>query len=424
MISIEKILEQRTGLSASIIGERNFDSAISRILKKYSLSGIEELADKLRYREEIFDSFIEEITIPETWLFRDKNVYEYLPGLVWKILNKNNPDYKINILSAPCSTGEEAYSIAISLLNSGFKGLFKIKALDINKKSIDFAGKGIYTKNSLRDTNLNVNYLNYLAIDDKHVRVKPELKEHIEFSFGNLIDENCIEEKEKFDIIFSRNLLIYFDKESRERYLKVLRRHFNDNGVLFCGHSEKSWFISKGFDNIDEDGVFACKYLREKHDIRQQMKAARKIKSNHTPQKKLTGSEKRTRQKYIEKSRHIINKPKPVKAEKSAEDEPLNKAMYLANQGETLKAEKICLDIISENKVEYQAYYILGLIKESINDIIEAEVFFNKVLYLNPSHHESLVHLSLIHNKLGNNDLSDRYKLRAEKVFFKREDLK
>lgn len=183
------------------------------------------------FREEYHFKFLKEICIPE-------------------LLNKRF----INIWSAGCSTGEEPYSIAISVTEalSRYKGLkpeVMILGTDISTTAIDFAKAGIYEEeqipDDIRDSILKKYFLKGVGEYSGRVLVKDFLKSKVYFERLNLKDR-IYPVRRDFDIIFCRNVMIYFSSEMKEHVISRFYDHLMDGGYLFLGHSE-AMLNRKGF---------------------------------------------------------------------------------------------------------------------------------------------------------------------------------
>ncbi len=175
---------------------------------------------------------IDYLTVNETYFFRE--MYQ-INLLVQKI---KNSDKKVEILCAPSSSGEEPYTIAMSLLeNSINKNQFKIVAIDINSDVIKEAKKAIYRQRSLHKVPLDIKQRYFLKKDDMY-HLSDEIKNLVELKVLNIFDEN-IPKLGKFDYIFSRNMLIYFDKETKLKAKNILEGLLkNSDTPIFFGHAD------------------------------------------------------------------------------------------------------------------------------------------------------------------------------------------
>ncbi len=196
------------------------------------LDWLETKADAEEWQE-----FTNALTTNLTSFFRERHHFEELKALV-----KSNPskrDWKI--WCAAASTGEEPYSIAMTMKESCPVGSqFKIWASDIDTHVLQTAAAGIYKTSSLSnlsDEQTKSFFLKGTGRNTGYCRVKPELKSHISFFQLNLMSENW-PMKEIFDVVFCRNVMIYFDAPTQRAVLAKIHRKTQPNGILFIGHSE------------------------------------------------------------------------------------------------------------------------------------------------------------------------------------------
>ncbi len=173
---------------------------------------------------------------PVHFLFLNEQV---LPAYTKK--TKNSETFKV--WSAGCSSGEEPYTISIvlneyKLNNPNFK--FQILGTDISSKMLEKAARGIYDMNKANALSLDIKkkyFLKSKNIENQTVRVHPKLQENLSLSYLNLMDTNY-DIKDSFDVIFCRNVLIYFDRPTQEAVINKLCTYLKKDGYFFIGHSE------------------------------------------------------------------------------------------------------------------------------------------------------------------------------------------
>jgi chemotaxis protein methyltransferase CheR len=206
--------------------------------------------------------FIEAITINETYFFRD---FPQLQGFAEKALpfciekKKEAKDYKLRIWSAACSTGEEAYTLSIILqemIDDYSKFKVEIKATDVDRKVLDHAAKGLYGERSMKDTPAAYREKHFIQQGDQW-RVLSHAKDPIEFLQLNFVDRSAMRNMRGFDFVFCRNVLIYFDDDSRKKVVNALYDSLVPGGYLFLGHSESIGRITAAFELQKVDG-FLC----------------------------------------------------------------------------------------------------------------------------------------------------------------------
>ncbi len=188
------------------------------------------------------------VSTNKTFFFREYNHFEYLNSKIIPDITRNNEkSHQIDIWSAGCSSGEEAYSLAITLkefFKTSMDWFIKITATDISTIVLSKAQNGIYHQSEFENVSdhLIKKYFQYgVEHWDGYLRVKKELKSIIQFQRFNLLDK--FNSLRKFDVIFCRNVLIYFDKDTQQSIISKFAEQLNPKGYLIVGHSESLFNI-------------------------------------------------------------------------------------------------------------------------------------------------------------------------------------
>ncbi len=190
--------------------------------------------------KEVFN-FLNVVTTNKTDFFREPVHFDYLRDEILPHFVDNNRSLKI--WSAGCSSGEEPYTISIVLnefKNNNPLFSFSILGSDISNKVLTTASKGIYNEQKVALLPLEMKKKYFLKSKDREnpsVRVKPELQKNIALKYVNLMD-NSYNIGDKFDVIFCRNVLIYFDRATQEKVINKLCQYLKPGGIFFIGHSE------------------------------------------------------------------------------------------------------------------------------------------------------------------------------------------
>ena len=195
---------------------------------------------------------INAITTNLTAFFRENHHFEYLAKTVIPELQAKNSDRKIKIWSAGCSTGEEPYSLAITLKESSLSPQWNVhlQATDLDSNVLASASRGIYTMSRVEGMSkqrLKRWFYRGKGSQQGMVKVKPELNQMISFAQLNLMDNWHVEPQ---DIIFCRNVIIYFNKETKTRLVQKYAESLKPGGYLFIGHSESLYKITDRFELI------------------------------------------------------------------------------------------------------------------------------------------------------------------------------
>lgn len=240
--SLRKLSNEHSGI---LVPDDKFDMFYSRLSKRVRLLGFtrfnqycQYLAD---YPELEFTEFINAVTTNLTSFFRENYHFDYLAqSLLPDLLKKNQSQKKMRVWSAGCSTGEEPYSLAMILLeNVPADWDIKILATDLDTHVLSRAAEGIYTLeqvSAIGEQRLHRWFQKGLGANSHQVRVKNSLRHIIQFKPLNLMQEWPM--KGLFDVIFCRNVLIYFDRETKSMLAHRYAALLQDSGYLFIGHSE------------------------------------------------------------------------------------------------------------------------------------------------------------------------------------------
>jgi chemotaxis protein methyltransferase CheR len=189
-----------------------------------------------------FEEMISRITTHFTGFFREPIQFEILrQSLLPQLIRERMARKRLRIWSAACSSGEEIYTILIELLDF-FGGEIppnwdvKILGTDIDQRSLAAASQGVFAAETLKtlpDPRMN----RYFVEEGARVRFNPRLATPLRFAQLNLMAK-AYPFKEKMDIIFCRNVAIYFDSDGKDHLYQALHRHLAEDGYLFSGHSE------------------------------------------------------------------------------------------------------------------------------------------------------------------------------------------
>ncbi|MBI4509106.1 MAG: protein-glutamate O-methyltransferase CheR [Deltaproteobacteria bacterium] len=224
-------------------------------LEALSLPNFSDYYRFLRYdpdRRAEFEEIVERVTTNETYFFREMYQLEALRDEIFPELQERQPrGRRMTIWSAGCSTGEEAYTIAILVLESGRFRDWDVRVFgsDISRRVLSIARKGMYGRSSFRSTDERYLRRYFREIDGKY-HVREEVKALTSFGQLNLLDEEMLSIVGDVDVILCRNVLIYFDLEARKRTIGAFYRKLLKGGYLLLGHSESLLNISTAFELV------------------------------------------------------------------------------------------------------------------------------------------------------------------------------
>ncbi|HEX4003547.1 MAG TPA: protein-glutamate O-methyltransferase CheR [Candidatus Acidoferrales bacterium] len=241
--------------------------ACARRMKETGIGTPRDYWDQLTARasrEGELRSLLNEITIGETCLFRSQPQLDALRKVILpEFLGEKVKQVvkRLRVWSAGCSTGEEAYTLAITMLEEAeslLKGwTVEIVATDLNDRSVEAAKAGIYGDYALRNTPDHFKRKYFVPADGKKLQVRPEVKKLITFSRLNLKDDSKVLFMKGMDLIFCCNVLIYFDGPSKSRVVEHFFSNLNFGGYFFLGTSESLLKLNDQFHLVHFPGTIA-----------------------------------------------------------------------------------------------------------------------------------------------------------------------
>jgi len=240
--ALSRIIYETTGIKIEDRKLSVLEVKLRIFMKRKGLSSIDEVIERIKSDRSLFEELIAAITVNETYFFREREHFDVLVDII-----KEKGMRSVKILSLPCSTGEEPYSIAIYLEEHFGKGLgYEIIGVDIDKYAVMRAKEGVYHKKSLLRLSKDIVKKYFFEKDDLYY-VRPDIKKKVLFYVGNILDYPFLKRLGLFDFVFCRNLFIYFDKPKKEEALKNIYAILKRGGYLFLAKTEFLFGIKHNF---------------------------------------------------------------------------------------------------------------------------------------------------------------------------------
>jgi len=387
------LIKETLGLEITSIGQSTLERAVNHRLQALQLTSQEKYWHILQSSKKELENLVEEVVIPETWLFRDKHYFATLTNLVhsnhWKLPSV------FRVLSVPCATGEEPYSLAIALLSAGIPPKqLHIDAVDISSKAIARAKKGTFRKRSFRN-NDPLLQKNFFIKTDEGYSIVNRVREVVTFHNGNILSSSFIEKLGSFDVIFCKNLLIYLNRSASEKVIHTLNQAMAKNGVLFVGPAEVSLYLDAGFNLLARE----TPYVFSKEPLQPQISRIKSPKDFSSPPPP---------------------KDQLVTGQETTSKDVLLKARKFADLGQLQDAKKLLLCKSIEPSASF--LYLSGIIADFEGNTREAVILLKKALYYDPNHEESLAILGLLLKRLGDTTGAAYYKERLTRLRQDQED--
>lgn len=385
----------------------------------------------LESRQE-FKKLVSLLTIGETSFFRfDPHFSALTEQVIPELIRRNQRTRTLRIWSAGCSTGEEVYSLAITLRRH-FPQLadweITILGTDINKPSLTAARAGIYRERALRHVPPDM-LSDYFTPSDTGWQVVDTLRNLTRFSFLNLQSETYPHQKDgttECDIIFCRNVMIYFRPETVRAVVGRLRRALRPGGYLFLGHAETlgggfldfvrcqhhgGIYYQAGEEHGAQTGESATRQRldsKEKHKVILFEDTNENVMlsgNNEKPGKENSGinSDDKVNNRTASPKQTISSVPPAQVNELS-----LDKGFQLADQGHLQEALLLCQQFLQSDDLSPRGYFLRGLIHDQLGESQRAAEDFQRAIMLDIKAIMAHYHLAHVYRRLGRKDEAQR----------------
>jgi chemotaxis protein methyltransferase WspC len=400
LAAIAELLRDRIGFDADTVGARSLAHAVRGRVRARQLDGAAAYLASLADDPVEWEALLEAVVVPETWFFRDREPFALLAR--WAARQWAGRADPVTVLSLPCASGEEAWSIAIALAAAGLPPqTFHIDAIDLSERALATARAGLYAARALRGQRLHPAWSGYLrACPDGRLAVADELRGSVHFARGNLVDARRALAGRRYDCVFSRNLLIYCDAATRTTALATFAALLRCEGLLVLGHAETVPARTPGFVRAGPAGAFAWRRT-DAPDTRRPA-GARTPRPHVSPAApRQTGSRARSLP--------------PLRGKVRTGGE-LAQARQLADRGELSQAAARATTCVERTPGDAAAHALLGIVRAAQGRDREAAEHLRRALYLEPAREEALVHLALVLERRGDAAAAARLRQRARRA--------
>ncbi|VVE02935.1 putative biofilm formation methyltransferase WspC [Pandoraea pneumonica] len=458
---IERLLRDTMGLDAGTLGA----NAIERAVRARLAALAPETNDKtdtqtywqlLQQSPQELQALIEAVVVPETWFFRHREAFTALAQMATEERAARRGTVRegqaLRLLSLPCATGEEPYSMAMALFDAGFQvGDFTIDALDISERALEIARAGVYGRNSFRGPAATLLFRDrYFTPDGDTYRVNGALRPPIRWHAGNLFDATLVDRLGTFDFVFFRNVLIYFDREGQRRAIAALEQLMRMGATLFAGPAEGGALTSNGLASTGHVQAFSFRVAGPVRDVTSTLAGASPLTGtlatfNAQSPAGMFDAVAQRRVHAVQVTATVpgrplvpANRPAPLmptppvpnatttqgtrapaptpRPEPSDITKQLKEARAFADAGDFTRAIALCRTVLATDRANAQAEYLLGLVEDARGDAQQALVHYRRALYLDPGHYEALVHCAAQLEARGDAAGARRLRERAERA--------
>jgi chemotaxis protein methyltransferase WspC len=388
------LLKQKMGLDADAIGTAAIDRAVRQRVNACAAADDDAYWRMLIASPQEQQQLIETVVVPETSFFRHPESMDTLALLARRRAANGGA---IRVVSLPCSSGEEPYTIAMALLDAGLEpARFSVLGVDISDRLVAQAEQGIYGRNSFRGEALAYRERHFTETVRGYA-LAARVREQVRFTTGNLLDTSLALAPGEYDFVFCRNLLIYFDHSTQEAAVAVLRRLCRQDGYIFVGPAEASLLTRLGLRQIDAPQAFAFFNTASAASGTDAAHAGNSRATLRPPpaQRRRPGTAIRA---HVPGHRTV---PVPATMVQAALD-PLSEAaarslaalQVLADEGRIAQALEAGAVHLKSHGASASAYYLIGVLHDATGMARDAEAAYRKALYLEPTHREALLHLA------------------------------
>ena len=391
--AIERLLAAAIGLDPAIIGRSAVIRAVRTRLDGEAGQDLAGYVRRLEGDAAERDRLVEEVVVPESWFFRDRQVFEYLARHACGLAVRR-PRVPIRILSIPCASGEEPYSIAMALLDAGLQPAeFSIDAVDVSRRALERAARGRYSANAFRnaDTSFRDRWFHTTGGQSE---LDARVRGCVRFERGNLLDPLFGLDRPPYDVVFCRNLLIYFDAPARQTAERVLGRLLAPEGLLVLGAAEPP-ILRGDWSAAEGPAMFAL----------QRGPVAAAPRPAAPPPRRTPAPA-----------------PRPAATAPASTTPPpslaaiLEAAGDLANAGQHAEALAACERARTSCPPTPELFFLMAVLHQTLGDLDRAEACFHKTLYLDATHVDALLALTLLAERRGDGRMAETYRQSAARI--------
>lgn len=405
-------LADRYGLDLAVFGAALLNEVIAARCRVNGLRDVEDYLILWRSDAQERAAFLDRFLVGETWFFREWEAYD----LLGQWLVQHGPDFSsavpLRLLTLPCATGEEAWSIAAIVRESGLDAArVCIEAMDVNSSALEQAERGLYPQRRLRGQSLERWAHFFHPAPGGLLRIDASLRAMVRFIAANAMDREFLLQRRPYHIIFCRNMMIYMSNPARSQVCATLAQCLAPDGLLFLGHAEQVP-PEYGLVRQQSSGAFAW---RRRAD---------------TPEPPLAPTlpparpDRVTRPRMVRPTPAVAANPRrpTVELPDIDRDSPRSAAVpaapnlagiqRLADAGRYAEALQWLESPAAKQSLDPAVHGLAGVLLGALNRKPEAMHRLRRALYLDPAHAESLTHLALLLEESGDSVGAERLRKR------------
>jgi chemotaxis protein methyltransferase WspC len=403
----ESLLERWIGLDSQTVGSGAIARAVRMRMDACGESDEGAFLARLDRDADERGRLIDEVVVPESWFFRDQQVFEFLEQLATSFARTSRPS-PLRVLCVPCAAGEEPYSVAMALLEAG-----------LSADQFRRAAAATYSANAFRAHDIGFRD-RWFRDRGTAAELDEGVRRQVHFSWGNLLDESFGNDRAPYDIVFCRNLLIYLTPEARGRVERMLDRLLTPDGVLVLGAAEPA--ILRGSWRPVADTT-TCTLRRGSAPADRLPRPVRPSPRGGPASSTVfvaTGvSPAGVPPTVVPASPALANEA--VASRPVTLDEVLQRAGSLVNAGRHAEALALCQRHQHTAGPSARVYFLMGMLHQTAGELEQAESCLQKTLYLDSNHDEAYLALALIASRRGDEAAAEKHRQCAARILARKE---
>jgi len=396
--AVQRLLSQ-IGAGENFLTEPQLDFALRKRMSLLDLTDQDDYSKRLTDDHGEAQQLLDELLVRESCFFRDVKPFD----LIAERAAAASAAAPLRILSAPSANGEEPYSVAITLLESGLQAEhICIEALDISAAGIRDSQAGRYTESRMRHVSPQLRQRYFERHPDGTYAIKSLVKDCVHLVHANALEIAAFYPGDHFDIVLCRNLMIYLTPESRQRLLQALRSVSRPAALLIVGHAESGFLLAEGERSHGDPGNFAFLI----NDLARsgfagaaspglRRKTAESLRESVVRRPKSVGGQSEPRHR-------VADKPATADLAELPAPPALEQITALADSGHYEEARQQLQGFLEREPDSARSYSLLALTLNATGDRQAAIACFEKAIYLDAADRQSIEHLLLLYSAAGN----------------------
>jgi len=397
---VEQFLAREIGLDPTAVARGHLTGEIRLRMQARGCESLEQYEKLVLGDAQEQQALIDELVVSESWFFRDDQPFRWLGNQVKRELRQGTWPRPLRLISLGCGCGEEPYSMALVLLESGLsEGGFTIDAVDVSSRRIEAARTGVYSRNAFRGVGPNAIPRSFRP-HPQGFELDPAIRRLVRFHRASLTDPGLLKGVAPYQVIFCRNVLIYLNHEARGVVEATIARLLDSAGWLVLGHADR-------LGSVDQPSLFmpvgdAASFTYRKRPL---MTVAPPGSLRLDPPVKGAPGQGAPQRVGGDAQPRAADGRNPVCL--------LDEAERLANRKRHQEALELCKRALKLKGPGSRVYHLMGAIQQAAGDRRQAEESFKRAIYLDPHDEMALLALAALADQRGDRASANRFRRRA-----------